>query len=180
MAEIQWLVGLQEPATFYVCYERIAPAQNKFVATLFNTSSTRKVVIQRVWVVNWQAAAVTGVLLEFELKRITARTAGTSVTPAAADSKDSLSAGITADHASTAVTEGNLVRRVFSANEETKIGALTLENLLSLASHGLIYEKRLGVKGETLRQNQGITVKQITSSTVGTVSVIIEFTDEPA
>lgn len=173
---------VSEPATFYAVYDRIAPAQNKYLATLFNTSATRKVVVYRVWLLNWQAAAVTGVLLETELRKITAQTAGTGVTPVASDSDDTLSAGITANHNSSNVSDSTVWRRAFTASEETKIGALTLENLRSVGNSdlNLIYHKEPGLKGITLRQNQGLSVKQITNSTVGTVSVVIEFSDEAA
>ncbi len=170
-----------EPATYTVVADRVAPAANKFVLTLFNTSSTRKVVIQKVLIYNWQTATVSGVLLEFEVKRITARTVGTTVASFAHDSNDSLSAGISADTNSSAVTEGVLIRRAFSASEEIKIGALTLENSASVDDNfATVIEKKDGNKGHVLRQNQGITIKQITSSTVGNVSAVIIFTDESA
>ena len=173
--------SVAEPATFRVIYDRVVPAQNKYVATLFNTSATRKVVIRRIWLFNWQITAVTGVLLQFDIKRITARTAGSSVTPMAHDTADTLSAGITADHTSTSVTDSTLINRVFGAGEETKIGALTLENSISINDAiAIIYAKKDGTKGLTLRQNEGVTIKQVTNSTVGSVSAAIEFTDEPA
>jgi hypothetical protein len=175
------LGGSTEPATFTAIADRVAPAANKFILTLFNTSSTRKIVIQKVLIYNWQTAVITGVLLEFEVKRITARTAGVAVTPFAHDSNDALSAGISADTGSTAVTEGTLIRRAFSASEETKIGALTLENSASVDDNfAMVVEKKDGTKGHVLRQNQGIAIKQITSSTVGNVSAVVVFTDEPA
>src|SRR5918992_5020766 len=80
--EIQY-VRENEPATFLAIADRIVPAVNKYILTLFNTSATRKVVIQRAFVYNWQTAAQTGVLLEYEFRRITARTAGTTITPIA-------------------------------------------------------------------------------------------------
>ena len=168
-----------EPATFSAIFDRIAPAQNKYVANLFNASSTRKVTIKRIWLYNWNASAVSGVLLEFELRRITARTTGTTITPDPHDSSDSLSANITADHASTSVTDSTILRRLFSTAEETKIAALTMESIRSFVDfNNLIYEAKSGIKGIVLRQNQGIVIKQITNSTVGSVSIVIEFTDE--
>jgi hypothetical protein len=168
-----------EPATFYAIADRIAPAANKYIVTLFNTSSTRKVCIHRVYVFNWQTVAAVGILLEYEFRRISAVTGGTSITPIAADTADTLSSGITATHTSTGVTDSSLIRRGYASSEEVKIGALTLENSLGVDDNiALVYNKKEGVKPITLRQNQGVTIKNITSSTIGTISAVILFTDE--
>ena len=175
------------PATFTAVFDRIAPAANKYMATVFNTSSTRKVVVKRIWRKSQVAAAVTGVLLEQEVRGITARTAGTSITPFGHDTNLALSAGISADHASTAVTEATgdraLFERFFASTEEVLLAELT-SSPEGAAAHlhdaQLIYWAKGDAEGITLRQNQGLTVKNITSSTVGTVSYAIEFTDEAA
>lgn len=170
---------------FYAVFDRIAPAANKYMATLFNTSATRKVSVNRVYRFQWQVAAVTGVLLEQELRGITARTVGTSVTIVPEDSSDTLSAGIAADTGSTSVTEGGkgLIRRLFASSEEYALA--TLSTVLTggpamLHDASLIYWRKDGGKGLVLRQNQGITIKNLTSSTVGSVSYCIEFDDEAA
>ena len=170
-----------EPATFSCVFDRIAPAANKYLATIFNTSATRKVVVHSVYVFNWNLTAVTGVILQGELWRLTARTAGTGVTAVARDTADTLSSGIACDTGSTSVTDSSLLRRLVYSAEEAKIGALTLESVTSTADQwALAYKKEAGQKGITLRQNEGLSVKNITSSTVGTVSVVVIFTDEPA
>lgn len=167
--------------TFLVLFDRIAPAANKYMATLFNTSSTRNVVIQRIWVYNWQITSVTGVLLEQELRRITARTAGTSVTPIAYDDGDTLSAGITADHLSTAVTDGDMFARIMATSEEVFLSsnAFMLGGRV-IERNALVYERKPGTRGIVCRNGKGVTIKNTTSSTVGTVSYAIEFTDEEA
>ena len=174
-------------ATFTAVFDRIAPAANKYMATVFNTSSTRKVVVKRIWRKNRGITAVTGILLEQEIRGITARTAGTSVTPFAHDTNLALSAGITADHASTAVTEatGNraLFERFLCSTEEVLIAELTTSpegSAAYLNDAQCVYWSKGDAEGITLRQNQGLTIKNITSSTVGTLSYAIEFTDEAA
>lgn len=171
---------------FYAVYDRIAPAQNKYMATLFVTSATRMAVVDRVYRFNWQAAAVTGVMLEQELRFITARTVGTAFTIQQEDTTVALSAGITADFASTGVTEATgsrgLVRRLFAGSEEQALAVawnVTAAPAL-LNDAQLIYFRRPGSAGLVLRQNQGLTVKNLTNSTVGTVSYVFEFRDEAA
>lgn len=170
---------------FSAVYDRIVPAADKYLATLFNTSTTRKVVISRIYRLNWQVTAVTGVFLNQELRFITARTAGTSVTIQADDTSVALSAGITADHASTAVSEGTgsreLIRRVFACSEEAALasGYALVGTGFSL-DPALIWMRRPGSSGIILRANEGITIKNLTNSAVGSCSYIIEFEDEAA
>jgi len=165
-------------ATYYAVFDRIVPGANKYMATLFNTSATRKVVITHIWRFNWQALGVVGVILEQYLARITARTAGTGVTIFADDTADTLSAGISADTNSSAVTEAHIITRSFASSEEMALAAtgMVLSAGTDEASQ-ILYQRRDGQRGLTLRQNQGVTVRNVTSSTIGTVSYIIEFFD---
>ncbi len=174
--------AISQPATYYAIFDRIAPAANKYMATLFNTSATRKVVIHRIWYLNWQVALVTGVSLEQYLARITARTAGTSITIRPADTSDSLSSGITGDHNTSAVTEDYIFKRFFATGEEAAgSGGANVEDFFgSDWNWQLVYRRWEGIKGIVLRQNQGVSVRNVTSSTVGTCSYMIEFTDEAA
>ena len=171
---------------FYAVYDRIAPAANKYMATLFNTSSTRKVTVDRVYCLNWQVTAVVGVLLEQELRYVTARTIGSAVTIQREDTTETLSSGIEADVGSTTVTEGTgdrgLIRRIIASSEEIALAtAYGLNGVLAnITDAQLKYYRHPGSLGLVLRQNQGVTVKNITSSTIGTVSYIFEFRDELA
>lgn len=160
--------------TFTVVFDRIVPAANKYMATLFNTSLTRSVVVQRVRLFNWQVGLAAGALLEQELRQITARTAGTTITIVANKSSVPISSGISADTGSTAVTEASLIQRVFASNIQ-----LVIEDVVGLANGHLLYERRQGEQGHTLLLNEGISIKNITSSVIGTVSYVVEFTDEP-
>lgn len=173
----------QEPATFLAIADRIVPAVNKYILSIINTTATRKVVMQRVFVYNWQTAAVTGTLLEQEFRKVTAVTGGAAVTSIAHDSIDTLTAGINITSTSTGVTEvaaaAGLLRRNYSSGEEVKFGALMLENSLAVDDRiAIVYEKKEGCKGITLRQNQGVTIKNLTG-TIGSTSVVFLFTDEP-
>lgn len=166
--------------TFYAVFDRVTMAADKYLATLFNTSATRKAVVQRVWVYNNQFDRVAGGDIDLELLRITARTAGSAVTPRAEDTADSLSAGIVADTNSTAVSESHLVRRILSSGEEIGFSSSDAQSLLALPVFALRYERRTGQRGLVLRQNEGITLKFVDGDDDGTVSVVYEFTDEVA
>lgn len=167
---------------FYAVFDRIAPAANKYMATLFNGAAGRKVVVNRIYRLNWQVASGTGVLLEQELRGITARTAPTPVTIVPEDSLDTITSGIACDTGSTGVTEGGkgLIRRLFATNEEFVLATASsvITGAAALLHDGqIIYWRKEGSKGLVLRQNEGITIKNITSSTVGSVSYVMEFDD---
>jgi hypothetical protein len=164
--------------TFYVVFDRVQPGENKYVATLWNGSSTQKLVVQRIRVYNWQVTSVTGVLLEQQLEFITARTAGTSIPIRTCDTTDTVPVGVSADTNSMSVTTGHVVERIFATNDEM---ALTTNNIatwrVELAG-AIIYDRKPGTKGHTLRTGQGLSVKNLTKSAVGSVSYIFEFTSE--
>src|SRR4030067_1436655 len=134
--------------TFYAYLDRVAPATNKYMLTLFNTSSTRKVTITKIiWLTN-SITAVTGVVHDMYLARITARTAGTTVTIRARDSNNTLSAGITADTLSTSVTEAYIMNRFVGSSEEAPITITSLPTYnKELDSGHILYAKLPGTAG---------------------------------
>ena len=173
---------MAEQNTFYAYFDRIAPAQNKYLACLFNTSTTRKAVIQKIiWLTN-AFTVVTAVGHDMYLSRITARTVGTAVTIRARDSADTLSAGIAADTNPTSVTEAYIMQRYVGSTEESVIAVTSLPTYLgSLGGPGVVLYARLpNTKGETLRANEGLAIRTLTASTVGVMSFLIEFSDEAA
>jgi hypothetical protein len=179
------LVANYQPPTFYALFDRIALAANKYMAVLFNANSARKVCVQRIWAFQHTETAVTGITHMQELRRITARTAGTAVTPFPADTADSLSASITASHADTSVTDSSLIRRLYLGSEEAKLTAAQALNSdtqavfdwFGIDGH-LVWTPMQGVKPHTLRNGHGIAIKNV-SGAVGSASYLIEFTDEP-
>ena len=169
--------------SFYAVFDRIVPAQNKYMATLFNGATGRKVVVNRIYRFNWQIIGVTGALLEQEIREVTARTAGTTVSIHPEDISDTLTAGIVADHASTSVTEGGrgLFQRIMAVNEEMALGVVTMARDTAVQHDAqCVYWRRPGSKGWVIPTGRGLTIKNIPNSTIGSVSYRFEFDDEPA
>lgn len=174
------------PATFRAVFDNIAPANNKYMAVIFNNgNTTQDVVIQRIRVQHTNVAAATGVILVFTLLRISAMTSGTAVTAVADDPEtDTLPATILCDTNSSAVTDvsGGLLDRFAVTAEELILAADTL--LLSRAGYygSTVYAHEPGTRGITLSgttaANKGLAIKNVTSSTEGTISIIIDFTLE--
>jgi hypothetical protein len=161
--------------TFFAIYDRIAPATNKYMALLFNTSLTKKLVVYRINRYNWQVAAVTGQTLEQYMAKISAYTGGTSADIRTTDSADSLPAGITSITGAATVTESFLIRRLFASSEEANLSNANFYNALTLDYSVSIYERTSGTRGIVLRTNEGLAIRNVTNSTAGTVSYVIEF-----
>ena len=63
---------------------------------------------------------------------------------------------------------------VFQSSNAFMIGGRVLQ------PNALVYDRKAGTRGVTLRNGQGVSIKNITSSTTGSVSYVFEFTDEVA
>lgn len=166
---------------FYAVFDRIAPAANKYMATLFNADPDALIMVERILKFNWQVASFAESTLEQYLARITARTAGAAVTIRKNDTNDAAPANVSASTDDTAVTEDHIIRRIQHANNEPQSAGSVpqipdyLAYQLSGEEGTLIWSHVPSHKGIVLRQNQGIAIRNITNSTVGGVSYVIEF-----
>jgi hypothetical protein len=130
-------------------------------------------------VLNRQQTAVTGVLADLLLYRISAHSGGTLLTTSVEpmDTNDTLDSNITVRTGAT-VTEGtNLIARKLFSTDEIGIGASNIEedqgtfgNFFSLFPMDFKYGKPL-----TMRSNQGFHVRFATNSTVGSLDFGIVF-----
>jgi hypothetical protein len=167
-----------DPATFTVLASATAIALNKSMVSIVNTSAAVTARIYRIFIINTQTTLITGVIANFELRRITGHSAGTSITPLSMDTTDSLNAGITAITGSTVAGESaSLIMRYQWSSDEWGGGAPDVES----GDHALqllnpAFDQVPGTKPLFLRQNQGITLKQTTNSTAGTFDIYVLFT----
>jgi hypothetical protein len=158
----------------------VAHASGKSMMALFNATGTAKTVKAYLfYLFNNGTGAVTGVLTAFAIRRLTAASVGTTVTPVAFDTASAaLDANTTARHNGT-VTPSDIFRRFVFSNEEptaTGSGFNNLELLVPFAEWG-----RYGVDSSSLdpivcNSNQGVDIAQTGSSAVGTADPEIIFT----
>lgn len=157
----------------------IANAQNKIYIALFNSSGSGKIIkIREIWIMNAQLTAVTGVGVEWNIDNInSAPTGGTTLTPRKMDSQNpNLPGQIVIQEAPTG--GANKVFTwfpVYLSNDEiigTQFGAV-LCNMIPV--YPAIPKECQDI---TLREGEGIQVKQITNTTVGKAYVLIVFTVE--
>jgi hypothetical protein len=173
--------GETELATFVVYAQDIAIGNAKSMVSLVNTSgSTVKVKIREIRVINVQNTAVTGVIADFRLLRCVSHSAGTSLTPSSHDTTDSLNGSVTARTGATIATEGTAVLRRWQwSTDEWGVGAQDVESQdHGVALNNPLYEPISKTKPITLNANEGITIKQVTNSTVGSFDLVLVFTQE--
>lgn len=175
------------PMSFRVVANAIAPAQNKYMWTLYNANTDYNVEVNRIYLVHNNVTAATGVVLEQSLLRISAYTAAAAITPLALDPADTLPSGIAADTGSTAVTDvsSSTLLNIVAISEEAVvagtdplIGARAKDPMGSpifLSGNGI---KPIVLRGATAA-HRGLVIKNITSSTAGSCSYIVDFSVVP-
>lgn len=170
-------------ATFTALFSGVAFGNNKSMAGLFNGSGSGRVLrVKRVWCLNNQTSAVTGVLTTFELRRSTAQSSGTSVTPVKHDTNSStLPAQVLCAHGATVTSAASdAVRKFVWSNDEPAASAGTSDEFECLVPLNCIWDAATGdadLEPLVLREGQGLDVRHTGSSAVGVVDIIVEFTD---
>jgi hypothetical protein len=167
-------------ATFSVVARSVAIGNNKSMFSILNADATKLVKIRQIKIINSQTSAVTGVIADFRILRLTGHSSGTSLTPETFDTNDSLDADITTRTGSTVAGESSteLLRYTYSS-DEWGVGTLDVESSDHVMQQvAALYISKNDSKPITLRQNQGLTIKQVTSSTAGTFDIEVIFTQE--
>jgi hypothetical protein len=170
--EAIWTPGRE---TWVAYADAVAFAANKHHISIFNATGSGKIVrVVKLFAVNLQTAAVTGIVVRFDFKKITAASAGTTLTAQAVDSNNAaLPAGVTVRTNGT-ITEGSLwFPWLTSVEEETAIVGLSKSMFQQWAN---MIPEGSELQEPTARENQGFTVKQITSTVVGSFGWIMVFT----
>jgi hypothetical protein len=169
-------VYMPGPDTYYAYVDNVVPALNKHHIGIFNASGSGKVVqCRKLFCVNLHTALITGVILRFDVRKITALTGGSAITPVKANTlSPNLPAQITSSSAPTAVGTETLLFPWLTLSEE---------NPTAQAITTAVYQQAVNILAEggtvqeyTLREGEGLSVKQITSSTVGSFGWILVFT----
>lgn len=153
---------------------------NKSMFSIVNASGSGVVIrIIDIRLINNQTTAITGVIGEFQINRITGHSVGTSVTPSAHDTVDTLSGLVTCRTGATVAGETVTLFQNKYSTDEWGVGAHDVEsNDHILQSTKSFFDLRSYTKPVTLREGQGISLKHIVNSTAGSFSVFCLFTEE--
>lgn len=162
--------------TYYALADAVAFAANKQMISILNAAGSGKmIVLKKLFLIDLAIAAVTGVALRQDVKRITAHSGGTAVTPQTADSANpSLSGSVTVLTGATSVTEGALLFPLTFTNDE--VGATQGFPGSPLLAGINWFPEGAEVQEIRLREGEGLTVKNITSTTVGSFAYLLVFT----
>src|SRR3989304_3616336 len=164
----------------------VAYALNKYMIDLFNAAaSARYLRLREIVALNNSIAAVTGVIMQREIRKSSAASAGTCSTPIPRDSSNgALDANSTMGTGRT-VTDvaGYLFRRFVFANEEPVVAGAAFANWLTLVPNGLVWPPSVGdaaLQPLTMRAGvaEGYSLNNITSTAVGALDCEMHFTDE--
>ena len=169
-------------AKTYTAYATgIAFASNKSILGIFNAHATRKVKLYRAWTLNNQTSAVTGVLTSMLLRKISALSAGTAVTPVAHDTGNA-----TVDLTSvTCVTGGtftntgdNAFRQIMWSGDEPAVSSATSDELQCIVPLMCIWDSTgdTNIEPFVCNQNEGIHLLQPGANAVGILDAAFEFT----
>lgn len=165
--------------TYYALADNVAFAANKQMLSVLNAAGSGVVVaLKKLFLIDLQLSSVTGVALRQDVKRMTAHSGGTTITPEKADSQNAaLPAQVTVRTGATSVTEGNLMFPLTFANDE--VGATQAFPSGTMLAGWNWFPEGIEVQEFRLREGEGMTIKNITSTTVGSFAYFLVFTAEP-
>jgi hypothetical protein len=164
--------------TFYAWSGAQPFANGKHFLSIFNVLASGKIVrIKKVYVINMQTAAVTGVLFQMDFRKTTAQAAGSAITAVAMDSQDAPPAqNVVAIAAGATVTNGPLLFSQILSNEEAAAAHASPTPMIQAGINWI--PEGVEVKEITIRPGEGFTVQNVTNTTVGSYAVLIVFTVE--
>ena len=156
-------------------------ANAKHMLGIFNGSGSGRVIrIYRVWVLNNQTTAVTGVLTTFALRRTSAQTGGTAITAVKHDSnsENMPAQAVIATGATITLTADNPLRAWAWSNDEPSVSSGTSDEFETLIPLNCVWDSTGDntIEPIVLREGQGITVQHTGSSAVGVCDVYVEYT----
>lgn len=168
-------------ATWSSNSQGVAFASAKSMLDVFNGSSSAKSIdIVKGLLFNNGTGAVTGVLTTMKVRRITAASAGTAVTPVANDtSNTALDANTTSGFGRT-VTATATFRQIVYSNDEPTVSAATMDEWELLVPYATIWDVGYGdTNVQRLRartgQAEGYDIQQAGASAVGTADLELIF-----
>ena len=165
--------------SYYALADAVAFAANKHHLSILNGAGSGKVVaIKKLFHINLSLAAITGVAVRFDVKRTTAQSGGTAITPVSMDSANPALSGISVSTGAASVTESSLLFPVATQNDELTAANTAVANYL-MQGLNLVLEST-EMQEIRLRAGEGLTVKQITSTTVGSFAWLAACTVDDA
>lgn len=165
--------------TFRVLAPAIVPAANKYHIVLRNnTGSAQTLWLLGLYAINDGVTAVTGVINQFNFRRVTGTPTLTALTPYAFNSADPALSNVTAGHTATAgLTDSTIILPLVLSSEENT--AVPTNTSMFLHHTNLLPMMHPMGRPLALRPDEAVAIKQIGAGAVGALSWIIDFAVEP-
>lgn len=150
-------------ATYTIAATGVSFAANKSMVGIFNGSGSGQIFrVYRIWALNNQITAVTGVMTNIEIRRISAGSGGNAITPLKHDSTNSSFPAQVIVASAMTVTDTDLFRRiVWSTDEPVANATATLDELQTIPA--LLFVSTIGA--------YNVQVRLTTSSLTQTVNI---------
>ncbi len=167
-------------ATYRAVASQIDFAANKNMLSVFNESGSAVIVkVYRIWVLNHQVTAVTGVLTNLEIRKLSASTGGTTITPTKHDTSSTTLTTVTCA-TNTTYTPTDMYKRVVWSTDEPRGNsvAATLNEFQAMPPIALIWSQGYADANTDpiiLNATEGVAVVN-TGAIVGKADLMIEFT----
>ena len=164
--------------TYRLISSNIVPATNKYHIYLGNnTGSAQTVYLLGMYAMNTNVTAVTGVINQFDFRRVTGTPTLTSLTPYAYNSADPALTGVTTGHTATAgLTDSTVILPLVLSSEENT--AVPTNTNMFLHHTNLLPTIHPYGRPLALRPAEAVAVKQIGAGTVGALTWILDFAVE--
>lgn len=170
-----------EVATFSVLALDTVIGNEKSMISIVNASGSGVIIkIRSIKIINTRTTAVTGIVSDFRVVRITGHSVGTLLSPQTFDTAASLNANVTirTDATVTGASTTPLLRHKWSSDEYGP-GTLDKEGLDQAFQNTIpIYQHFPGRKPITLHQGEGLHILHNTNSTAGSFDIDVIFTQE--
>ena len=165
--------------TFRALASAIVPATNKYHIYLGNNSGSGQTLwIMGMYFLNNNVTAITGVINQFDFRRVTGTPTLTAITPYAFNSADPALSGVTAGHTATAgLTDSTIILPFVQSSEENT--AVPANTNIQLQHMNIMPKATPYSRPMALRPGEAVAIKQVGTGTVGALTWIIDFSVEP-
>jgi hypothetical protein len=164
-------IALGAEPTYLIWTGAVSLTANRLLLSLLNLAASGQVLrVRKLFLVNAQLVAAAGIGVEYQVKRISAITGGTSITPNPSDTGDGALTNVTCVHSATSATEGIVLFSWYTNNDEIGLTGgfpqATIQALTSMLPEGP------EIRELTLNPGEGFCLKQITSTTIGSMGAL--------
>lgn len=168
-------------ATWRATGAAIAYANAKDMLNVFNATGSAAIIrVYRAYHFNNGTSAVTGVLTTMQIRRITAASAGTAVTPVKHDTNSPALEAQTTCGTNQTTTGSDIFRRYVYSNDEPTVSGATQDEWELLVPNAEVWNAGYGdtnIEPIVCRAAQGFQIYHAGSTAVSTADLEIEFTD---